>query len=93
MIKRLKKDNSIAFTPIPQTSHFHLEMDRTTRGFHMAVGGVKRIVDYTPNYIKLSLLGFSMLISGEDLKVSVYESKTVEISGNILKTEFLYAKT
>ncbi len=83
MIDKIKKIKSRANESKALISRFHLEMERCAGGFSLQVGGVLRIAEYTPTAVRLMCDKFSLSVMGEALSVSLYENKTVEISGKI----------
>ena len=73
-------------------SPFHIELDSTPRGFSISLSGVKGISEYSDSKIKLRLSGFSLLISGEKMFMTVFEERRVEIIGKFKEVEFIYGK-
>lgn len=92
MLQRMKK----IFVPIKAlqglSSDFHVEMDRDTRGIKILVSGVKNISELSDNLVVLKCAGFRLSIKGEALSLSVYEEKTLEISGRLEVVEFENSK-
>ena len=75
-------------SPLP----FHTEIDITSRGMAFLVSGVTGIRDFSSECAVLRIRGFLLRICGEQLSLTVYENKTVEIVGKITEVEFLYDK-
>ena len=90
MQKNGRKNNS--FFPPPITSPFHIELDKTVRGFSLSCSGVKGISEFSDTEIKIKLSGFSILISGSGLYMTVFEDKCIEIIGKFSEVRFLYGK-
>ena len=68
---------------------FHIEADRVSDGISVSVFGVIAIPDFCEESATLKLRRGRVKIDGTGLSVSVYENKTVEISGKICRVEFL----
>ena len=72
---------------------FHIEIDKTVRGFSLSCSGVKGISEFSDSMIKLRLPSFFLQISGKDLYMTVFEGKCVEIIGRLSEVRFIYGKT
>ena len=68
---------------------FHIEVDGVNRGISVSVGGVLSILDFTEEAAVVKIRRGRLKIVGSELAVSVYENKTVEISGRLCRIEFL----
>ena len=88
MIDKKEKSSSLPST----LSSFHIEADRTAKGMKMFVSGIIGIGDYTEESLLLKSHGGRVEILGKRLKICVFESKTVEISGKITGVSFVYGK-
>ena len=69
-------------------SSFHLEADRAASGLRITVTGIIGISELDGNGILLLSHGGRIYISGEQLKIEIYENKTVEICGRIGEISF-----
>ena len=80
-----KNNNKVGFSRnLPSgLSSFHLEADRSSSGLRIVVSGIIGIKDFTSERILLSSHAGRILVSGEKLKLEIYENKIVEISGLI----------
>ena len=67
---------------------FHIEIDKSDSGVRILISGVKRIKELNEKTISIRASGLSLKISGERLSLSLYEDKTVEISGKLEVIEF-----
>ena len=69
-------------------SSFHLEADKCSLGIRITVSGIIGIRDFTSESVLLSSHGGRIFISGEKLRLEIYENKIVEISGKIGEISF-----
>lgn len=92
MIKFFKRIKWLKNCVSNQFSEFHLEMDKNQKGISMLVGGTFSIKEYGDNSCILKTEIGSINISGKGLSISVYENKTVEISGNVEELSIAYSK-
>ncbi len=92
MKKRLKKRVGKISVPVGVMSHFHMEADRAGGGIALSFGGVKNVLDYSSTYVKLACGFVSISVEGTALAITLYENKTVEISGKVEGIDFSYAK-
>lgn len=89
----MQKEKKIISPSIPAVlSPFHIEVDKTARGFSLTCTGVKGISEFSDTEIMLKLAGFSLLISGKKLYMTVFEGKCVEIIGKFEEVRFIYGK-
>lgn len=72
---------------------FHIEIDKASGGFTLSCSGVKGISEFSDSEIKIRLHGFSLLINGKELYMTVFEGKCVEIIGKFTEVRFIYGKT
>lgn len=71
---------SLADIPGEVGNGFYLQM----RGEHqLIVSGCRRILEYSPQRIRLAIKGFSLIICGEGLVCSSYFERAVGIEGII----------
>ena len=87
-----KKENNLPPTP-SALNPFHIELDRTCSGFSLSCSGVKGISEISDTAIKIRMSGFSVIVSGLGLYMTVYEEKNVEIIGKFQEVRFLYGKS
>ncbi len=75
----------------PQTlqSGFHIEADKILSKTSVSVNNVLSIVDFKEDTAILKMRKGKIKISGEELSISVYENKIVEILGKVRNIEFL----
>ena len=62
---------------------FHIEIDRCEGGFSVIVHGVSGISEFSHSLAVLSINRGSVIISGSDLSVAVYEGMAAEICGGV----------
>ena len=74
-------------------SSFHIEVDKSQKGFSLLCSGVKGINEFSETNILLRLNGFSLSVFGTKLFIKVYEEKTVEVIGRFSEVRFIYAKS
>ena len=77
---------------VRQLSAFHVEVDKSGEGYRVLVSDVRRVIEVSDFSIKLKCRVGSVFIRGKILSLSVYENKTVEVSGKIEALEFSYGK-
>ena len=70
-------------------SGFHLEADRMMSNTSVCVSNVTAIIDFKSEFAVLKVRKGKIKISGENLSLSIYENKIVEISGKVGNIEFL----
>lgn len=61
----------------------HLEADMFGKGLSLIISGVVGISEMSGNEIKLLLKFGSITITGNNIKIDVFESKTLHLSGII----------
>ncbi len=88
-----KEENNQDISPALALSPFHVELDKTLRGFSLSCSGVKGISEISDTEIKIRLRGFSLLVVGVGLYMTVFEGKSVEIIGKFLEVRFIYGKS
>jgi len=74
-------------------SPFHIELDKTARGFSLSCSGVKGISEFSDTKIRIRLSSFSVDVFGEGLYMTVFEGRCVEIIGKFLEMRFVYGKS
>lgn len=70
-------------------SGFHLEADRMMSKTSVCVSNVTAIIDFRSEFAVLKMKKGRIKIIGENLSISIYENKIVEISGKVGNIEFL----
>ncbi|MBO5879990.1 MAG: YabP/YqfC family sporulation protein [Clostridia bacterium] len=89
---KVKKSNP-TLSPISSSfSKFRVEINKQGRIFSLICSGVSGISEFSEKNVTLKLPGFSLLIFGEGLFVTVFEQKSVEICGKISEVKISYAK-
>ena len=88
MTEKVKKQDK-NFTA---SQSFHLEADKSRSGMSVSISGIIGIGDFTDETVFLRSHGGKVTVAGKRLNVSVYENKTVEISGRIEEISFKYGK-
>ena len=91
----MPKSNKSKMPPIAAigaVGSFHLEVDKALKGFKVVCSGVRGVTEFTGTSVKLKLCGFSLFVFGEGLHITVFEGKTIEISGKISEMRIEYAK-
>lgn len=68
---------------------FHLELDRLVSDMSVSLMGVLSIIDLCDSSVILKMRRGKVRVRGEELSVSVYENKTVEIIGKVFSVEFV----
>ena len=86
---KIKQKNDPSLSPF---SSFHIEIDKFLGFFTFSCSGVKGISDFSDNEIKIRLPGFSVLLKGDKLCMTVLENGCVEITGKISEVKFIYGK-
>ncbi len=87
-----KKLKSPFFLPQIPISSFHIEVDKSDRGFSLLCSGVKGISEFSESRILLRLSRLSLCILGSRLYIKVLEGRCVEIVGDFSEVKFVYAK-
>ena len=65
------------------TSTFHLELDMAQGGFSVVISGVKRVKSLSDTEVTLACAGTALTVRGKRLMLSLYEDKSVKISGKV----------
>ena len=79
--------NSLEFSKNIPTG-YHIEADKTSGGISVCVSGVLSIPELNDKNVQLKVRRGKITIKGEELSVSIYENKIVEISGKVGGIEF-----
>ena len=74
-------------------SDFHLSMDRAGRGISLILSGASAIRDFSDQCALFRVRGFLVRVKGAQMSITVYENKTVELTGRIEGVEIVYDKT
>ena len=72
--------------------NFHLEADRSSRGFSLNIAGLVGVSSFSENEILLKSHTCRVKVEGRMLEIKVYESGTAEICGKVESIGFLYGK-
>ena len=88
-----KEENNQSLSRSGGLYPFHLELDKALRGFSLSCSGVKGISEISDTEIKIRLQGFSILVVGVGLYMTVFEGKCVEVIGKFLEVRFIYGKS
>lgn len=78
--------------PQDAVSKFHIEAERCVRGISLTVDGVIGIEDFSEEHVALKSHGGRVNVSGKRLKICVFESGAVEITGRVEDMRFGYGK-
>ena len=92
MPQEIKKIQKPISNLVSKASPFHIEIDKAGAGFLISASGIKRIAELTESKISLKFNKGTLGVSGANLSLSLYEDKTVEISGKLEVIEFGYTK-
>ncbi len=86
--KNKKRDK---FTIKPQVkSLFHAELDGNKNRMNLVFSGVNSVKDYSDRHLLLRFRGFYIKLSGEGLRLFVFEDGSISLEGRIEGLEFLY---
>ncbi len=86
-----KKKTAREATPTA-VPYFHIEADRVGKGISVVINGVREILDFSEERIRITLKIGGICLEGRGLTLSLFENGTVEIYGKITLWEFLYGK-
>ncbi len=75
-----------------ELSGFFIDGKRSGGGLTVAFGKIISISEYSEERVELLSHGGRVILCGRRLKLSVYESGAVEISGRIEEISFTYGK-
>lgn len=92
MPERIKKVKKIVSSLLAEGSDFHAEIDKSGDGFRVLVSGVRRVTELSEKSLSLKCPHHSLKIKGDTLSLSLYEDKSVEISGKLEVIEFANTK-
>jgi len=73
-------------------SLFRLEGERSASGMSIIFGGVVGVNRLSDESVEMKSHGARVHLSGRRLRVTLYENRSVEISGRIESIEFIYGK-
>ena len=73
-------------------SSFHIELNRSVRGISLLASGIIGISDFSEECAVLLSHGGRIIVVGRRLSISIYENKTVEVSGRVEDIKFTYGK-
>ena len=83
--KKAPRDVKIPSFPI---SLYHMELNATASGASVILGGIKGVVEVSDEFIKIMTKSGTVSIVGSGLIISVFEYKTLQISGKIENISF-----
>lgn len=89
MTRKNEKSNAVPRPPSP----FHVEIDRVQGCTAVLVSGVRAIRELTDTTALLRLKGGFLRIKGNNVGVTVYENRTLEIVGGVTSIEIENDKT
>ena len=92
MLKKIKNLFSSIRHTMPSASRFHIEADRSRDGLRVLVGGVRSVLSYRDGEIVLKTVIGEVRIVGHAISISVYDDKTVSLSGMIEEVQLAYSK-
>ena len=92
MLETFKKIKSSKETLPSMLSNFHVEIDKSAGGYSVVASGVSRVLELSSELVRLRCRKALVAVRGRNLSLSLYENKTVEISGKIEGLEFDSAK-
>ncbi len=92
MLQRMKKITKPIKALLAEGSDFHVEIDKSSGGLRLLASGVKRIAELSDKSLSLKCSSYTVKIKGERLSMSLYEDKSVEISGKLEVIEFENSK-
>ena len=71
---------------------FYLSCERCIGGLSLLVGGIIGVSELTDGRTELLSHSGRIIVSGKDLKLTVFENKSIEIKGRIEGINFAYGK-
>ena len=71
---------------------FYLSCERVKGGLAVTVGGVIGVSDFTDERAELTSHTGRINVSGRGLSITVFENKSIEISGAVKDISFVYGK-
>ncbi|MBQ7333464.1 MAG: YabP/YqfC family sporulation protein [Clostridia bacterium] len=83
MLERIKMLKKPISNLTAHTLPFHIEIDKSAGGYSVTASGVLRIVELSESIVSLKCRGGLLTVRGKLLSLSLYENKTVEISGKV----------
>ena len=86
--KKKKSDSPLVSTPIK--SLFHAEFDGNKSFMNFVFSGVNSVRDYSDKRLLIRFRGFSIRLTGEKLRLFVFEDGSLSLCGKILEVEFVY---
>lgn len=92
MTKLTKKIKKPILGLLTESSLFHVEIDKSTSGVRLVASGVKRISELSESVVCLKCGHSGLRVLGSGLSLSLYEDKSVEISGKLEVIEFADSK-
>ena len=87
-MREIKKEEA-AFSKAKQTSDFRVEVERVQSGLSVFVYAVTSVRTFSKEEVCLRSGKSNVKIFGNELSISVYDGKAVEILGKVLRIEFV----
>ena len=92
MLEEIKKLKNPIKPLLAEGARFHVEIDKSDSGLRLLASGVKRIAELSDKSLSLKCSQYTIKIIGERLSLSLYEDKSLEISGKLEVIEFENSK-
>jgi len=72
---------------------FYLSCEKVLGGVSVIVGGIMNVSDFSSQSVMLSGHSGRILITGRRLAMTVFENRSIEITGIVEDIRFIYGKT
>ena len=82
------KKHSVRIGDTVSAPSYRIEADGRGKNLCVAVIGIIGVKEFSQNRINVITKRESLVLCGRELKISVFENKTVEISGEITEISF-----
>ena len=89
MTEKMKKRDKLNIL-LPKKCNFRAELDGNKSSMNVILSGVNSVKDYSDKLLILRCRGFFVKLSGEGLRLSVFEDGSLSLSGKILGMELVY---
>lgn len=93
MTRKNEKSAQNRVSPRTAVADFRIEIDPSGAGLSVLISGAGAIRDFSDSAALIRVKGRYVKIDGEALRITVYESKAVEIVGRVKGVEFINDKT
>lgn len=87
-----RKKSNVRIAEIPLTPSYRIEADVKGNKLRVAVIGIIGVKEFSQNRINVITKRESLILCGHGLEMSVFENKTVQISGEITEISFFTRK-